>query len=248
MSATPRIYETEERIGEITEFRNIIYKMLLSDAIKNKYICDYRLYFPYIEHTDDAIIDSIDNKVAWFFNCVCKLSLKKIIVYCKSTDDLVIIGKKMISEYKNFGIEKIYIRAITNEISHKKRIEIFNDFKSNNNYLTIILSIRILDEGIDLPCCDSIFVTYDSNSKIRNIQRIMRATRKYHEKMCASILCWCTDTENIDFLASIKAFDPELSTKIQVKSVKYNEKTDTNNGTIETVKENIIKQIIGIKE
>ena len=54
---------------------------------------------------------------------------------------------------------------------------ILNDFQYKNDNIQLLFSICILDECIDVPSCDSIFITYLSQSKIRSIQRLCRCIR-----------------------------------------------------------------------
>src|SRR5207237_6006952 len=51
MSATPRFYEMEDKNDVEAEnvLRNIIHWMSFSEAIKNKYIADYKIYLPILE-------------------------------------------------------------------------------------------------------------------------------------------------------------------------------------------------------
>jgi superfamily II DNA or RNA helicase len=125
----------------------------------------------------------------------------------------------------------------------KEKIKLKN-FEENEE-ISILFSIRILDEGIDIECCDSVYISYPSKAKIRNIQRIMRACRIYPTKNYANILYWTDDEKDLDFLSSIKEFDIELKTKINVISNNYNKCI-----TKELIdKKNVyIKNIIGIRE
>ena len=60
-----------------------------------------------------------------------------------------------------------------------------------------MFSIRILDEGIDIVKCDSIFIT-DNTSEKRIVQRMCRATRLDEDNPCriANVFLW-TDDNNI---------------------------------------------------
>ena len=75
-----------------------------------------------------------------------------------------------------------------NASSSSKSIDtVLNDFQYKNDNIQLLFSIRILDEFIDVPSCDSIFITYLSQSKIRTIQRLCRCSRfdmKNKHNMC----------------------------------------------------------------
>ena len=64
----------------------------------------------------------------------------------------------------------------------KSRDNILNYFRYKNDKIQLLFSIRIqllffLDERIDVPSCDSIFITYPSQSEIRTIKQLCRSIR-----------------------------------------------------------------------
>lgn len=56
------------------------------------------------------------------------------------------------------------------------REKIINNFKQTTK-IAIIINVHILDEGINIPECDSVFITQPSNNMINIIQRMYRANR-----------------------------------------------------------------------
>jgi len=53
-----------------------------------------------------------------------------------------------------------------------------------------MLNVHVLDEGIDIPECDSVFLTNPNNNPINIIQRISRANRITNNNKIANILIW----------------------------------------------------------
>ena len=105
---------------------------------------------------------------------------------------------------------------------------------------SLICSVNILDECIDIPSCDSIFITYPSDSKIKNIQRLCRANRKnkFNLHKIANIFLWCDEHKNIgNFLANLKEFDDNF-TEHKVLIMNYDEK---NGGILERNKDSKIQ-------
>jgi superfamily II DNA or RNA helicase/phage anti-repressor protein len=201
VSATPKSYDTSlEHI-----FGNVKYELNWNDAIKNNYICDYNFYYP----NNDKIIEKIDeikfdrsliektiliNKSYFLLESIKLTNVKKCIVYLKSineSDEFVKV-LKTINIYFNLDI-KVY--EINYKTSKQNRIKYLNKFKLDDSSINIICNVHILDEGIDIPECDSIFLTHPNNDPINLIQRISRANRidKNNKNKIAKIFLWSKD-------------------------------------------------------
>ena len=185
MSATPRVYELEDELIDMEDiFGEIFYKMSFVEAIENKHITDYKIWLPSI-HEDNGELNrelsiyEIDNiikaKCMFFFSCLLNNGSKKCIIYCRDTNEinLMIDAMNKLNEYFCTDFSLAQITAINSE---KQRVKILDDFAKNNN-VQLLFSVRILDECLDIPSCDSIFITYPSQSKIRTIQRLSRCIR-----------------------------------------------------------------------
>jgi superfamily II DNA or RNA helicase len=202
MSATPRVYELENEFNEVYTneiFGPTIYRMPFTDAIKNKYITDYNIWLPLIhDHDDGEIKKEIRNEnleeeklreelcirsIDSVLKAKCEfllLSLEntrssKCIIYCVDTNEIkelveamTAVGKYDCSEY-----DISQITCNDSEISRKKILDNF----SHSDKVQLLFSVRILDEGIDIPSCDSIFITYTTQNKLRTLQRLNRCTR-----------------------------------------------------------------------
>jgi superfamily II DNA or RNA helicase len=241
VTATPSI-QLESIIGS-----EVIYNYPFKDAIKDKYICDYEIYFPYIEKnkTLDNIPDEllhIDNNLAkkclFFINGLLITGSRRAIVYLKNSEECKIyehIFNEIMNKYHYF---KVLIKTITCEVKKDERINIINKFQKDEEeeIIKIILSIRILDEGIDIPKCDSIFISYigDPNNDIRNIQRICRANRIDHTNInkVSSVFIWCDNiNKSLNTLKLFRDNDIDFHKKIRIKYNSYepkNEKIEKN--------------------
>ncbi len=123
-----------------------------------------------------------------------------------------------INNYYNY---KYHIDSIICGDCKNSRIKKLEEF--NNSYeISILCSVCILDECIDIPSCDSIYITYNCVSKIRIIQRISRDLRKNNNKI-AKILIWCENINTLNPIISvIKEIDNDIIKKI--KYISYNKK------------------------
>ena len=64
-----------------------------------------------------------------------------------------------------------------------------------DNSINIMCNVHILDEGIDIPTCDSIYLTHPNNNPTNIIQRISRANRldDNNKDKIAKIFLWTKD-------------------------------------------------------
>ncbi len=258
MSATPRIYELEDDGDALNDdlMGSIVYNMSFTDAINNKLITDYQIWLPSIHENNDDLknelsiynIDStIKAKCMFFFSCLLNNGSQKTIIYCKDTEEINIMINAM-KKLDEFFLLDCQMTLITAKTSYNNRTKILNDFE-NNNKRQLLFSVRILDECIDIPKCDSIFITYPTKSKIRTIQRMSRAIRldKNNKFKIANIFIWCDEySEILDTLSGIKEYDLLFKDKIKVNEISF-----TNNGNqridINNDKQLISNYLVGIK-
>ena len=258
MSATPRIYELEDdEENDNIDLGEIVYNMTFTEAIEKKYICDYKIWLPSIhEDNSDLIneigIDDIDNelkaKCMFLFKNLLFHGSKKCILYCQDTNNLNDI-KDCIVKLNDFYAIDLNIQEITSETSYKNREKILNVFESSNK-IELLLSIRIYDECIDIPSCDSIYITYPSSCKIRTIQRLCRCIRtdKNNKFKIGNIFIWCNEYDKIlNILSGIKEYDVLFKNKISVLETNFMNKTETDVKVVED-KKLIEKYILDIKE
>ncbi len=258
LSATPRIYELENEDDNLNEtlFGQTIYTMTFNQAIISKYICDYKIYLPCI-HEDNSqlnkelsvydIDETIKAKCTFLLSCMLNYGSKKCIIYCVDTTELNLM-KNAIKKLDEYYYMNYDISQITSDDNLKKRTKILNDFAKIKN-IQLLFSIRILDECIDVPSCDSIFITYASKSKIRTLQRICRAVRldKMNKFKIGKIYLWCSEYDKIlQTLASIKEYDQRFIDKIKINYMNHYNDSDIKiyKNDLELIK----KYVVGIKE
>jgi len=231
MSATPRLFETLD--CELTKdvFGNIDYTYEMGEAIRNGLICDYNIYLPLIvmkekrqspEHSLPQVPIELNEfmisyseelvlQVFFILRASHEIGSNKCIVYLSSIAECVEFQNalnKINQDY--FYNENIFVEQYTSDTTYKDRQTIINNFR-NFQGKAFILSIRILDECIDIIECDSIFITKPSDNKVRNIQRICRANRKDKKNphKVSSIYVWSFNEleSSIEIIKHLKEFD-----------------------------------------
>jgi superfamily II DNA or RNA helicase len=260
MSATPRIYELEDEDDDENnniDLGEIVYNITFTEAIQKKYICDYRIWLPSIHEDNSDLnneigINDIDNelkaKCMFLFKNLLYHGSKKCILYCQDTNNLNDI-KDCIVKLNEFYAIDLNIQEITSETSYKNREKILTVFESSNK-IELLLSIRICDECIDIPVCDSIYITYPSSCKIRTIQRLCRCIRtdKNNKFKIGNIFLWCNDYDKIlNTLSGIKEYDVLFKNKISVLETNFMNKKEIDEKVLED-KKLIEKYILNIKE
>ena len=220
----------------------ILYEYSFKKAIEDKNIVDYTIYLPYIENTcnDKPIeLNHLDNELCnkglFILNGLLKKGCRRCIIYLKNKSELKIYQYILEEIMEKYHYCNIIINNIIDETDKIKRKEILEDFNKYEdlNIIKIILSIRILDEGIDIPICDSIFITHlgDQYNDLRIIQRISRAMRvnKFDKNKKAHIFIWSDDiNKSLKPLRLLKENDIEFYKKIKYNSNKYYNNADNN--------------------
>jgi superfamily II DNA or RNA helicase len=256
MSATPRVYEMEDDDYNNEIFGEVIYNMTFTEAIENKYITDYKIWLPCI-HEDNSKLDNelsiyeidsvIKAKCKYFYSCLLNNGSRKCIIYCIDTNEINLMIETM-NKLNDFYCLCLDINQITSVCSKEKRETILNNFANNDN-IQLLFSVRILDECIDIPSCDSIYITYPSQSKIRTIQRLSRCIRidKNNKFKIGNIYIWCNEYDEIlNVLSGIKEYDLFFKNKIKINCIdNYGEADDI---LFKNDKELVNNYLVGIKE
>jgi len=243
LSATPENYSNTEYYGDT------IYNYSWNLAIKNGFINDFHLHIPtfkdYITNIDNLIdVDKftvgfyIDKdelkkylfnlvpKINFFINSFIKNNNKKCIVYLSDINETIIscIIFDLLCKFYNTTID-IFKINYTNTRNYRNNI-IDGFTKSNNN--AVLLNVHILDEGIDIPSCDSVFITNPSNDMNNLIQRISRCNRK--KDYNSHVYIWTDNNKTTDILEYLN----------KKSDVKYNKKINKTDNIIESNNYNLL--------
>ena len=261
MSATPRVYELENDEDDIntdTIFGNKIFEMNFTEAISKKYITDYRIWLPSISEDNSGLTQelsiynieaTIKNKLIYLFSCILNTGVRKTIVYCSDTKEISDM-RNAVDELNKFYYLDINHQQITSTDNQYERSIILKSF-ADSYKIELLFSVRILDECVDIPCCDSIYITYPTSSKIRTIQRMCRSMRidKNNKFKIANVFIWCDEYDFItDTLSSIKEYDCDFNDKIKINNNGfYKTKSDEEDFSIKKDIKLLTNIIIGIK-
>lgn len=206
LSATPKYLNHDEIFG------TNIYKYNWNDAIKNKYINDFDIVLPpdgytaidfkiFIElfkiddtyNSDNLVICKYVKKMYFILRSMLYNGNKKCIIYLPTTKKASICESIIGWMKKLFGrvINTSIIDYNTSKIDRKISIDTFiKDIDIN-----IILNVHVLDEGINIPECDSVFITNPSNNIENIVQRMSRCNRLLKGKNKSFVYMWCNENK-----------------------------------------------------
>ena len=268
MSATPRIFELESE-GETGDYvvGDTIYDMSFKYAIDRGFITDYRIWLPSIHEdisdlrTDiakeldlKAVLGSeniIYSKAIYLYSCLVNTGSQKCIIYCIDTNEIRELMETM-TRLNDYYCLDLHMDKITSANSASSRTQILSGFATSQK-IELLFSVRILDECIDIPSCDSIFITYPTKSKIRTIQRLMRCTRtlRSNKHKVGQVFIWCSEYDSIlETLGGIKEIDSAFAEKVMINEVgQFRERGNSDARTaINDDSSEAKKLIIGVKE
>jgi superfamily II DNA or RNA helicase len=221
MSATPKFFNLEDiEYNNKDIFGDNIYSFSMSKGISEKHICDYEIYLPDIRTKNN--IDDISKEISLESTYLTDLTIKgkyilrgmletgskKCIIYLRNQEEAIQMVT-ILDKLNEYYFIDLYSESIISDNSSNSRNEILNKFSTFDGY-AILCSVAILDECIDIPQCDSILISYPSESKIRNIQRLSRANRKDKNNIhkISKVFLWCDEYNEISvFISQLKEFD-----------------------------------------
>ena len=237
MSATPRIYELDDEDTDYEDlFGPICYQMNLETAIERGLTTDYRVYIPLVHEIGDeneimrecgldAVRKDTTAKCTFLLKGMLQKGVKRCIVYLDTHDAIehfYQVFQSVAREYYGLG-DGFWASALTSDDGpnvRKKTLDKFATFEG----ISIILSSQILNEGIDVISCDSVFFASPCRSKIRIVQRVCRANRLDPDNPAkvAHVFVWADELDEcVNLVGALKEFDSRFCEKVDVISRKY---------------------------
>lgn len=205
VTATPKVYNgnvEDDKVLSMDDekwYGSTIAVYNTSDAIRDGFLVDYQIVTMY---TDDNHINNMvkENKYIWYnskivdsnymataimlLNQFKKGDCNHLVTYHNS-----VIGSKTFRDLLGRLNEsyKLDIKLFNVDGNHsmKRRNRIFKEFTESK--LAILVSARVLNEGVNIPIIDSVCFVDPRNSTIDIIQCFGRALRLYDGKKMAKI-------------------------------------------------------------
>ncbi len=251
-----------EEITDILDINKIVY-IPFSTGINDGWIVDYSIWLPYLSYTNDGSshIDvdipndfkkynsDLTGKAMYLATVMLKTGSRRCIVYLNSKEecnDFMRIAKEVFENYHGLTL---WTDKIDSDVSYKNRDKIIDDFQHlhSDDVFHILTSVRILDEAVDIPRCDSVFITHigERSSDIRMVQRSQRSSTKdkNNTNKHNNIILWADGWEKcVNSLDLLRETDPDFHKKIKIATCNYDNQSN------EEVKNNIDMQVKSINE
>jgi len=215
LSATP--YEEDEQRSLDNYFGGIVFEYTIKQAILDGHLCPYNYYPILIEFSQEELkeVIGISRRIEGSQDHISEyekldkaletaaqklLALEKVISEVKPEDrdfSLFYCGRGSITLPDGSEVRQVStvtgllnrmkwsVGRITYLESQAEREGIFHAFK--NAQINALASIRVLDEGIDIPNCRNAFVLASQRSERQGIQRRGRVLRNAEGKKYANL-------------------------------------------------------------
>ncbi len=225
MTATP-----QSQLEDALDY-DIVYEYGIRKAIDEKRIVDYKVYLPYLDDPSEPMKEfedldqSLVDKGLFLVNGLLNTGSRKCITYMRSIDECKQFEKLLMKIVEDYHGLELWTDHITADTSKSKRDKVLKDFQKEDK-LCILNSIRILDEAIDIPKCDSEFISFigENTSDIRTVQRLMRGCRidKENSNKVNNLFLWSDDIQvSKSVLTLLKENDVQFHQKIRYIGKEY---------------------------
>jgi superfamily II DNA or RNA helicase len=218
-----------------------IYRYNVAEGIRDGYICDYEVVLPYIvtaaegsTHVDVRVPAELgDDANAWIPKALFLATgmflygCRRCVVYLPSCDDCDAFKAAMSTVMERYHGSTLWCESITHAVGAKERTRLLDAFQTDDAFdKYIVASVRILDEAVDLPACDSEYITHigDATSDIRTVQRLLRGSRldPSNPSKKNHLFIWTDDTSRVvNALSLLKEADPTFHSKMRVLHTDY---------------------------
>jgi len=230
-----------------------------AQAIKDGIVVDYTLWLPHLTKASDgttsvdieipvefSTYDSdLTAKAFYLATVMLKTGSRRCITYLgrqEECDRFIDVVTQIFEIYHGLTI---WTGKIDSTISKAKRKEVMEEFQTGqNDVYHILTSVRILDEAVDIPRCDSVFITNigEHSSDIRMMQRSQRSSTKDPKNPSKhnNIILWADGWEKcVGALDLLREADPEFHKRVRIADCNYDKSGEI--ARVQSVKEEAIE-------
>ena len=229
-----------EELYEGLEINHTVH-VTFAEAIRDQIIVDYTLWLPHLTKEPDgttsvdvdipvefAAYDSdLTAKAFYLATVMLKTGSRRCIAYLgrqEECDRFMEIVTHVMETYHGLTV---WTDKIDSTISKVKRKDVLDAFQTGqDDVYHVLTSVRILDEAVDIPRCDSVFITNvgEQSSDIRMMQRSQRSSTKDSKNASKhnNIILWADGWEKcVGALELLREADPEFHKKVRIADGNY---------------------------
>jgi len=194
MTATPRYFKGDDSdvVSMCNEkiYGKEVYNYTFKDAIKDNYILDFQVITYVVPPDLNAIVqEKYIKQDGLKVNANCVVSAiqlaqhiknhgesRKILTYHNTVANAMAYKKTLSYIFDKYGVvANIYVMSGKTSISNREII--FDEFEKSN--VSVICSARVLNEGVNIPCVDTVMFVDPRKSTIDVTQCVGRAMRLF---------------------------------------------------------------------
>lgn len=181
-----------------------------------------------VEFPEGFPTDDVTAKALFLCTGMLQTGSRRCIAYLRTTDECA----QFVRMFRRVSVEYHGLRPFIDQIDHTvggaRRSEILRAFQADSEQhdVFVIASVRILDEAVDVPRCDSEFIGHvgDRTSDIRTVQRLQRGGRLDHtnpnKRNC--LFVWTEEwSRAINALTLMRQEDLAFHKKLRTVSASY---------------------------
>ena len=235
---------------------NTIVRVPFAQGIRDGYLTDYSIWLPFLTRNQEGetsvAVDIPDTfqqddqttiaQAMYLATVMLKTGARRCIVYLTRQEDCDRFMEHASKVFEMYHGITIWTNKIDSTVTAAERTKRLQDFQSDlDAQFYLLTSVRILDEAVDIPKCDSVFVTSvgERSSDIRMMQRAMRGSTvdPSNPSKHNQVILWANGWEKcVGSLELIREADPEFHKKIRVAT------TYERQGTTRETKEAVEQQ------
>jgi len=172
--------------------------------------------------------DDVTAKALFLCTGMLQTGSRRCIVYLRSTEECAQFNRMLRRVSEEYHGLRLWSAQMDYTVSSALRSEMLRAFQadSDEHDLFIIASVRILDEAVDIPRCDSEFITYvgERASDIRTVQRLQRGGRldPTNPSKRNNLFIWTEEwSRAVNSLTLMRQEDPLFHKKLRALSASY---------------------------
>lgn len=263
VTATPTTVMREQMDMEL------IYEMPVSRAIEEGWIVDYEVYLPVLcrradgstEVDVDAEVEEVSalddqtmvGKALFLARGMLETGSRRCIVYLNSVRECELFQETMAKVVGDYHSLPYWGGVVTEDVRREMRRKLIEEFQAHDpGVLKVLACVHVLKEGVDIPRCDSVFLTSVSEhaNEARIVQMAMRSNRldPLNPTKKASIFMWTDDwTPEVNALTMLKEMDGGFTAKVRALHADYDRSTDAATQAVEEIQTGELSRFVEVK-
>lgn len=195
LTATPDRMD-EQSVYDLFD-KNVPYDLRLREALENDLIVPFHYYGirdSLVNYSDDVTGEGVRKMIQEIAsNTHCEFIRDQIEKYRRKDAKLKCVGFCRTVEHARLMAQNMSqlgytCECLSGENTTGERLKVFSDLEDDNNPLSIVFTVDILNEGIDVPSMNMVLFLRPTESSTIFIQQLGRGLRKYKNKGYLTVL------------------------------------------------------------